>query len=217
MHGCVSCDPATISIIWRSNCSLFIQNDSRGAHAEVNHVNTRVVPLRKSEPCVAIGCRTNQDLSSLQKIAIWCSAPTAHSHMSSRAGGWKVYRWQMNVLLWFLCRADGVGTGRPRTPVSAAPAAKGLQEEYRPAGEDPVIRSSLCCSWAPTCSQNLYWKHLTLHGPAGRREGGSGGLRGRAELHNSSVTSLRLMVSFLKFIIIIIDYTLHMYVQMICD
>ncbi|KAG7226583.1 hypothetical protein INR49_003740 [Caranx melampygus] len=55
---------------------------------------------------------------------------------------------------------NGVGTGRPRMPVTAAPAAEELQEEYRPAGEVPVIRSSLAApqlfETPPTCSQNPY-------------------------------------------------------------
>lgn len=39
-------------------------------------------------------------------------------------------------------RADGVGTGRPWLPVSAARGAAELEEEHRPAGRTPVIGSS---------------------------------------------------------------------------
>lgn len=123
--------------------SFFVQNDSRGAHAELNHVNCRVVPLRKSEPCVAIGCRNKPGpVVTPENSNLMLRSNTAHSHMSSRAGGgWKVYR--LIGGRWISCsdfcaRADGVGTWRPRMPVSAAPAAEELEE----GGEVPVIGSS---------------------------------------------------------------------------
>ncbi|KAA8581140.1 hypothetical protein FQN60_002721, partial [Etheostoma spectabile] len=97
---------------------------------------------------------------------------------------------------------DGVGTGGPWLPVSAASGAAEREAEHRAAGETPVIRpSSAAPGELDKRNTNLNIKKKEKKNPkpvtwsrvALGKGGGAARASGRDQSFNSSVTPLKLM------------------------